>query len=143
MNAEHETLRKLAEAATAGPWSPMWQNSRGRDHCWQTPVCVGEGARQGNVFAIVHMGGAGAVNSTKETVEANAAYIAAASPDVILALLARVEALETALEPFAELANSYDGVLDEPHDLAMKIAALPKVSDLRRARAARRSGASS
>lgn len=72
-------------AFTPGPWSVMWQNSRARDYgdwkSWETPVQVGSRANAGNVICTVTMGGPGAGQSDRVTVEANARLVAA-SPEI-------------------------------------------------------------
>lgn len=74
---------------TPGPWSVGNSRKQPVDSkmgaMWEAAVHVGSEANRGNSLASVHMGGLGALYSTKEAVEANARLIAAA-PDLVVAL---------------------------------------------------------
>lgn len=85
-------LRKVAEAATPGPW---------KTHAIDDTSIVsadGEDVATTCDTSIVERSGA----YNYERMEADAAYIAAASPDVILGLLDRLEAAERALPTLPE-----------------------------------------
>jgi hypothetical protein len=94
-------LRALAAKATPGPWTvgPFWAIDTGiyvaGDYCLATTQTDSE--EEG-------------VTSTAERKSRDAAYIAAASPDTILALLDRVEKAEAALtvERIAEAMHDFD-----------------------------------
>lgn len=79
-------LIALAEAATPGPW--------------RTHLCDDTAVIAINRWEIAGM--RGDYDTDHESMEANAAYIAAASPDTILALIWRVQAAEAALDRIAE-----------------------------------------
>lgn len=95
---DHTELRRLAEAATQGEWVQGYEidgpigftriKASGRALASTAPQC---GRPHWN-----------------DEAEANAAYIAAASPSVVLSLIAEVERLRTALEPFATAAKVVD-----------------------------------
>lgn len=101
-----QRLREATEKATPGPWSLLPQNGAG-------PMVVhefesGNQMRPTGYRLIAHMLQRG--NSLEQD-RANASLISLASPTNILALLdalstsrARVDALEKALEPFADEA---------------------------------------
>jgi hypothetical protein len=83
MNAEaRETLRRLAEQATKGPWQ----------------VFEGEHGRARHYFDVVKPDGEGGERDSAEVLgpndPADAAYIAAANPAVVLALLDALDARE-------------------------------------------------
>ena len=92
--ARHETpdlaeLRRLAEAATPGPWEAFGAVDGRRGERWlgvTTDMRATESARAGDVFA--------AQNCTRQ----DALFIAAANPAVVLALLAERDALAAAVE---------------------------------------------
>jgi hypothetical protein len=92
-----DRLDKLAEAATPGPWKhgPLY---------WE----VWRVTQSGEMMSRV----AGVGQPHRSTAEADAAYIAAFSPDVARALLARLRAAEAALSEIAEDGCDNEG-LDE------------------------------
>lgn len=74
-------IQIIKTSYTEGPWSisePSKSIFSNMPEQWRCAVHVGEGAQRGNALAIVYLGGDGAINSTKEAVEANAKLIAAA-----------------------------------------------------------------
>lgn len=83
-------LRKLAEAATPGPWFAHWN-----EHYWQTNTeCeLFPGQQIGDVCASKFMYVKGEKEVIEDHGEANAAYIAAANPQTILSLLSMIEEL--------------------------------------------------
>lgn len=115
-------LRKAAEAATPGPWF----------------------ATDGVVWEIIqptYDSGTPEQSKIADTNPQDAAYIAAANPQAILALLderdaltARVVALEKALKPFADESTRYEP--DEGDDKDTAWDSLFEIGDLRRAAAA-------
>lgn len=80
-------LRRLAQAATPGPW---WVNQDGLNHGFE------RGVLEINANDWHALAGAWAINGAKPSEEgaANAAYIAAANPAAISELLDRLEATE-------------------------------------------------
>lgn len=93
---DYPDLLAKAKAATPGPWGFRSREPRDvtlkRPH-WEVGVHMGRG------IAIVF-----------GDTEANAAFIAAASPDVIIGLVEERERLEKALKPFAEFAERYNDI---------------------------------
>ncbi len=85
-------LRRLAAAATPGPWLLTNDDDYGADIISAHP--------DHTYVAVDHEGLLPCVRSA-----ADAAYIAAASPDVVTALLDRVDALEGAIERERELRD--------------------------------------
>ena len=87
MTIDTNELRRLAQAATPGPW---WVNQGGLNHGFDRGV-VEINAKEWHALA-----GAWAVNGAKPSEEgaANAEFIAAANPAVINELLDRLEAAE-------------------------------------------------
>ena len=71
---QHDILRALAEKATDGPWDS------GGDEVY---------AGEGETYSVIAR-----ICGEFDVQEANAAFIAACSPDVVLAVLARLDALE-------------------------------------------------
>jgi hypothetical protein len=86
-------VKQKAEAATPGPWVG------GITTGWNFPGQVSQGTPENRIRRIAM--------TEEEDQRANGAYIAAASPDLILAMAARIEELEKALEPFARAASLY------------------------------------
>lgn len=149
-----EELRRLAEKATPGPWRwEVRLNSKRVELCGGPPKS-GFGAFDLTVVSFARWGMSGAApvfwswgghsGSPQRADEVavpvagrehhaawfrdldhpNAAYIAAANPAVILALLARLSHLEEqarkdgeALEPFAEAADEYDPREDDTFEV--------------------------
>ena len=101
--ARHETpdlaeLRRLAEAATPGPWEAFGAVDGRRGERWlgvTTDMRAIESARAGDVFA--------AQNCTRQ----DALFIAAANPAAVLALLAERDALAAAAERARVLATEW------------------------------------
>ena len=77
-------LRAAAMAATPGPWSTRAERARPR------AIVVAGTEQVADAAEHVHW--------TDSQCEANAAYIASASPDVVIALLDQLDALRAALE---------------------------------------------
>lgn len=74
---------------TPGPWS-VGYTRRSRLHAslgdsFETAIHVGTPTNRGNCLAIVYIGGDGALDNSREAVEANARLIAAA-PELLAAL---------------------------------------------------------
>lgn len=89
-------LRAKAEAATPGPWNHSTYGTQVlTGDSWST-VCV-FWERTGDKFK-THNFAEWEDGRTAQSLEANAAYIAAASPSTILSLIDRVERLEEALK---------------------------------------------
>jgi len=87
---DDKALRALAEAATPGPWS----------HYQSGGIHQIDAATK----TVVHWSGFDQLQTPNEkaTIKDNAAYIAAANPAAILALLDRVKALEKGLSFYAD-----------------------------------------
>ena len=102
-NTRHETpdvaeLRRLAEAATPGPWEAFGAVDGRRGERWlgvTTDMRAIESARAGDVFA--------AQDCTRQ----DALFIAAANPAVVLALLAERDALAAKVERVRALADEW------------------------------------
>ena len=93
----HQDLKRLAEAATPGPWSPppqgfdfdrMYNPEDFRGSVTQAALTAN------GVDPLLHVYGFG---WSEGNLDADTAYIAAANPTVVLALLAEIEALREAL----------------------------------------------
>jgi len=126
------TLRKAAEAATPGPW---------KTHLVDDTCVVADSVDVATTCDSSNVERSDSYNNDFERMEADAAYIAAANPQAILALLderdaltARVGKLEKALKPFADEAPRYEP--DEGDDKDTAWDSLFEIGDLRRAAAA-------
>ena len=88
-------LRRLAQAATPGPW---WVNQDGLNHGFE------RGVIEINALDWWALAGVWAVNEGKPSDEgsANAAFIAAANPAAIIKILDRLEAAENERDWHAE-----------------------------------------
>lgn len=93
---DHSELRRKAEAATPGNWS-SWQPDA--THAVVRSKRM-EGTTRLTTFLAVCQS-AGVDNGD------NAAYIAAANPSVVIALLDQLEAYREALEPFAKAGELF------------------------------------
>ncbi|HFF2105797.1 TPA: ead/Ea22-like family protein [Pseudomonas aeruginosa] len=86
-------LKELAERATPGPWSAVWEE--GDDTAWP------------NLFPVIQAGNGEVVIGNEgfytdlEQDKANATFCAAANPQAILGLIAEVERLEAELSQCA------------------------------------------
>jgi TRAP-type mannitol/chloroaromatic compound transport system substrate-binding protein len=128
-------LRKAAEAATPGPW---------KTHLIDDTTIVSDRVDVATTCDSSNVERSDSYNNDFERMEADAAYIAAANPQAILALLderdaltARVAALEAenkklreTLKPFAEEAQKYK---PDEHDKDTAWDSLPTIGDLRQA----------
>ena len=102
-NTRHETpdvaeLRRLAEAATPGPWEAFGAVDGRRGERWlgvTTDMRATESARAGDVF------------SAQDCTRQDALFIAAANPAVVLALLAERDALAAKVERVRALHVAY------------------------------------
>lgn len=90
MSNPSPSLRELAKAATPGPWHEA--PPQGPDYDY-SPICCGD-----EIIIKVMYTGDGVETS------ARAAFIAAASPEVVTALLDRLEALENVLLTISSFA---------------------------------------
>lgn len=84
-------LRAKAEKATKGPWQAFLGEQ-------VVAVMTTERKAHGNGVTVVNWPGFDSSDQTRKKDRANAAYIAAASPDVALALLDERDRLRAALE---------------------------------------------
>lgn len=105
-----DRLRVLAEAATEGPWA--WESVGDKDNDWCLGVLCGEDDQplSGRVEAASDAVADELVCSGNGL--HNAAYIAAVSPDVLLALLFRLQASEARVR---ELERALACGMDEHH----------------------------
>jgi hypothetical protein len=97
-------LKRLAAAATPGPWRSCWEYEPDVNDLNEVAIvstAPSLGGAEKFVMGLIWYDGPHA-GCTKE----NAAYIAAVSPDVALATLAYVEALEAALKDQGEILAS-------------------------------------
>ena len=99
-------LRRLAEQATPGPWRVAGESQTG----WKI-----DDGDHGDVTA-TYCHGCGGIYT-----EADAAYIAAANPQAILALLDRLDDLET---DFRREFSEVRGIVADRDALAVRVAAL-------------------
>jgi hypothetical protein len=95
-------IKQLAEAATPGPWINKQE--------WLPAIVVTPDPRPSFSDDVLYLADCRAFSSILPG-EANAAYIAAVSPDVTLATLAYVEALETALLAAQARLDRFDGII--------------------------------
>lgn len=91
---DHAELRRLAEAATPGPWRDV------KSQAWVSRNSQGPSDKTGSVLIAVcgKMKDRELVRFNADRWRANAAFIAAANPIAILALLDEVERLRASLE---------------------------------------------
>lgn len=91
-NEELQQLKALAQAATAGPWG-CFANEEDGDITSHDVIAINSGV---HIASEEHL-------PSEET----AKYIAAASPDVVLALIARIESLAAEMEAVLEAAEEW------------------------------------
>lgn len=111
-------LKELAERATPGPWSAVWEE--GDDTAWPNlfPVIQDE-----NGETVIGNEG---FYSDLEQDKANAQFCAAANPQAILGLIAEVERLRESLDDctnylLAEVLQKYSGQLpDDMHPVTRR-----------------------
>ena len=117
MTLDTARLRSLAEKATGGEWDRACDSygkvQHSRKACVFTTVKTADGERLVNIAARIENWD-------------NAAFIAAADPSTVLALLARVEMLETALREadctlgFLRVKHGASGAIDVRRDAIRK-----------------------
>lgn len=109
---ERDQLRKLAQAATPGVWeagdAQPWQPGQGPFDDWGASITSLSGVEIVTGGAQDEQGGAVGVLTNE-----NAAYIAAANPQVVLALLDQLEEMDQALTATQELQDLSDSHLAE------------------------------
>ena len=121
-NTRHETpdvaeLRRLAEAATPGPWEAFGAVDGRRGKRWlgvTTDMRATESARAGDVFA--------AQNCTRQ----DALFIAAANPAAVLALLDDADALRAEL---AHMTEARDNARAEVERLTAQVERVRALAD--------------
>lgn len=94
-----DSLKKLAEAATPGPWMPFQERG------------VNEILIAGTAISVVHWQGFDAASTELKQQHHDCAYIAAANPQTILALIERCELAEKDAERYRWLRNSANDTL--------------------------------
>jgi hypothetical protein len=99
------SLRVLAEKATPGPW-------RLRD-AGSTLVSVQGAPEAGQLYGEMVTISSGGFAKPRGYGADNAAFIAAANPSAILAMIDRIEAMEKALQPFADFATEAERFVEE------------------------------
>ena len=120
VEARHETpdvaeLRRLAEAATPGPWyldGPWWYGDDDSAYCISTAEDAGR-------IAVTIAPPRYIFGGEREVRDANARFIAAANPAVVLALLdaaAERDALTVAQPCVTRMGEVYDFAWCETHD---------------------------
>lgn len=109
MTPDLSRLRGLAEAATPGPW----HRGAGENGDPQDPMKVWPDER-GVGGLIARTGYQAPWDGWFQQPAADAAFIAAANPEVVISLINQVEALRAALAPFAACADELDGNEDVP-----------------------------
>lgn len=92
MTLDTTRLRELAEKATPGPWNNEHEFTVAAEHTNNIAMCR---------MASVASGWAGTSYVTPERVYSNAAYIAAANPATMTALLDELERLRNPWQPIA------------------------------------------
>ena len=97
-------LREAAQAATPGPWM-AWPDLNGR-------LQVGQSTN----YSVAEL-----YRTPLQGQDTNAAYIAAASPDAILALLSRLEAAERERDALAADARRYRYLRDADMDVRNRL----------------------
>lgn len=97
-------LRKLAETATPGPWQTLGPDSPGQWMVYDDHWCIATASWYDPEYDYATRQKPPDPRAYIDA-DANAAYIAAASPDVILALLDEVERLRAALKSNASVAH--------------------------------------
>lgn len=96
-------LKKKAQAATPGPWSSM--NDPADDFDFDTAFITTKKRHKESRVAIAEVGFVDADNEFGDEQRANARYIAAVFPDVVLALLEHMERLEKEAQWLAEFCE--------------------------------------
>jgi hypothetical protein len=119
MQLDIEGIAVIAAAATRGPW--RWEHYR-----YGTPDLVGVAGDPGvyeystDVLEATHTGGCGCRSACELELnisDADSAYIAAASPDVLLQLIERVRRAEAAIERIRQLQPTWHpGMYGSPDD---------------------------
>jgi hypothetical protein len=131
MTPSRDELRKIAEAATPGPWKPEMRVS---NFCRIVEVADPE--------TCIAETGSWAPRHFDEMV-ANATFIAAANPAVVIELLDTIKTLREALEPFKKFADAHITAWDNlivPDNVVIARSIVDftslRIRDFRRARAA-------
>ena len=110
--ADHAELARLAEAATPGPWKSIIDDTGGERSGW--PLCIVP--ENGDDRSVVRTGGMwpyewDAKVSQHEAVS-TAAFIAAANPATVLALLSEIAALRGERDGLIEAAAARNSLLE-------------------------------
>lgn len=102
-----DALEKLADEATPGPWI----TETGMETVW-VGSSKANAAKVARIICPVDVG-PGYTTEYVEQQTANAAFIAAANPATIKALIAELKEARRLLKPFAAAAEKLDGLWDE------------------------------
>lgn len=126
VTARDDRLRELAQAATPGPWSAREGDLEGKPASEYVRTLLAnreaDGTSTGRLFLTLAPNpidperGAEvvpALTGDGPSAEANAAYIAAASPDVVLGLLDRLAAVEAERDRLAAVVERVKALADE------------------------------
>lgn len=109
-----DELKKLAEAATPGPWHVVYYDAGDKPHRDHNGPCPGIFASEELDCAIIHWEGFkqeywSSANGSQKQIQTNAELIAAANPAAILKLLAiNAELVEALKEISADYADRFD-----------------------------------
>lgn len=102
MTIDLDALEKLADAATPGPWI----SETGTDTVWIGPSKA-KAAKVARIVCPIEIG-PGYRTEYVDQQTANAAFIAAANPATIKALIAELKEARELMEPFAAMAEAGD-----------------------------------
>lgn len=107
---DHAELKRLAEGATPGPWDIYGERIKGNRALAAAEALaqVNQTDEVSDAFWLLNAGGkCPALTGCGPTSEANAAFIAAANPAVVLALLSEIEGLKSYAKDAANEALEY------------------------------------
>lgn len=118
LDLDLDAIERTATDATRGPWTwtdhhiPDLEGRAGDPDAYEYSVTVLEASHWGEC------GCRSACNLELEISEADKAHIAAASPDVVIALIARLHAAEAALDRVREITPTWHrGMYGSPDDM--------------------------
>ena len=100
-----EELKRLAEAATPGPWTCQ-EGSTSYPECDDKDFWAAVLSPNGRDVITLYER-YGAKNDDRKDYDFDAAFIAAANPATVLSLINQIEGMRAALEPFAREADTW------------------------------------